>query len=141
MGILSNIFSSGASELVKEVGAAVDNLVTSDEERLLLKNELNKIASESQIKNKELDLKFAQVTAEQWKSDNEAAITRLVRPVAYLLIISLFILIVLFDGNLGSFKINIAYVPVIEGLMQTMTVAYFGLRTGEKITKFIKSSK
>ena len=34
MGIWSKIFASGATDLVKEVGNVVDDLTTSDEERL-----------------------------------------------------------------------------------------------------------
>ena len=34
MSILSKIFSSGATELIKGVGDVVDNLTTTEEERL-----------------------------------------------------------------------------------------------------------
>lgn len=48
MGILSNIFSGGASELVKTVGGVIDNLTTSKEEKeaakLALQKEINRHA-------------------------------------------------------------------------------------------------
>lgn len=42
MGILSNIFSGGASDLVKSVGGVIDNLVTSTQEKEAAKLELQK---------------------------------------------------------------------------------------------------
>lgn len=46
MGILSTIFSGGASELVKSVGSVIDNLTTSKEEKeaakLALQQEINR---------------------------------------------------------------------------------------------------
>ena len=43
MSWLSDIFSSSVGEVVGKVGEAVDRLVTSDEERLRLANELKQI--------------------------------------------------------------------------------------------------
>ena len=40
MSILSKIFSSGATELIKGVGGVIDNLSTSDEERLKAKQKI-----------------------------------------------------------------------------------------------------
>lgn len=42
MGVLSKIFSGGATELVKTVGGVIDNLTTSKEEKELAKLELQK---------------------------------------------------------------------------------------------------
>ena len=47
MSILTNLFSGGAADLVKSVGGVVDNLTTSKEEKLQLKNDLEKIIIEA----------------------------------------------------------------------------------------------
>ena len=73
-----------------------------------------------------------------WTTLNEHTITRLVRPASFVFVLSLFAVVVLFDGNLGGFQVNPAYIPVIEGLLYTMVVAYFGSRGAEKITRTIK---
>ena len=43
MGVLDKIFSSAAGEVTKSVGSVIDNLATSDDEKLKAKNELTKI--------------------------------------------------------------------------------------------------
>jgi hypothetical protein len=70
--------------------------------------------------------------------DNEHAITRLIRPVSYAAMFVLFMSLVLFDGNMGTFTVDKAYVPVIQSLFGTMTIFYFGSRGVEKIMKTFK---
>lgn len=43
MSVLSNIFSKGAKEIVDSAGNLIDNISTSDEEKLSAKNELSNI--------------------------------------------------------------------------------------------------
>ena len=73
--------------------------------------------------------------------DNEHAITRMIRPVSYAAMFVLFMCVVLFDGNMGEFTIDKAYVPVIQSLFGTMTIFYFGSRGLEKVAKTIKKFK
>ena len=70
--------------------------------------------------------------------DNEHTVTRLVRPVTYMAMFILFMSCVFFDGNIGTFVIDKAYVPVIQSLFGTMTIFYFGSRGIEKVMKTIK---
>lgn len=138
MSWLSEIFSSSARAIVDSVGNATDKLVTSDEERLAMKNELIKIQLEATLKaNEQANEAEAQIT-ERWKSDNENLLTRAVRPFSYAWVIVLFSAMILTDGNIGQFKINVAYIPVIETLLVTMTVAYFGGRSFEKVSSVVK---
>ena len=48
---------------------------------------------------------------------------------------------VFLDGNIGGFKVNEIYVPVIQSLFGTMTVFYFGSRGIEKVAKTIATVK
>ena len=41
MGVLNKLFSGGASKLVESVGGVIDNLVTTDEEKLDVKRKNN----------------------------------------------------------------------------------------------------
>tara|TARA_R110000796_G_scaffold138093_1_gene254162 strand:+ start:798 stop:1286 length:489 start_codon:yes stop_codon:yes gene_type:complete len=70
--------------------------------------------------------------------DSEHAITRMIRPVSYAAMFVLFMSVVLLDGNLGTFSIDKAYIPVIQSLFGTMTIFYFGSRGVEKIMKTFK---
>jgi cation transport ATPase len=138
MNWLTSLFSSGASVVIDSVGKAIDNLVTSDEEKLKLKNELasemNKFTLDMESKSHE----FEQEITKRWTSDNENLVTRLVRPISYVFVLVVFAVILFTDGNIGEFKINESYIPVIETLLATMTVAYFGSRGIEKSIKHFK---
>ena len=138
MNWLTSLFSSGASVVIDSVGKAIDNLVTSDEEKLKLKNELasemNKFTLDMESKSNE----FEQEITKRWTSDNEHLVTRLVRPISYVFVLVVFAVILFTDGNIGEFKINESYIPVIETLLATMTVAYFGSRGIEKSIKHFK---
>ena len=137
MSWLSEIFSSSAGAIVDSVGSAIDKLVTSDEERLQLKNELVKIQLEATLKANEQANEAENQITERWKSDNEHLITRLVRPLSFAWVIVLFSVIVLGDSNWG-FSVKEAYVPVMETLLTTMVIAYFGSRGFEKISSRVK---
>ena len=71
--------------------------------------------------------------------DNEHAVTRLIRPVLTGAMFIMFLACVFFDGNLGEFTIDKAYVPVIQSLFGTMTIFYFGSRGIEKVMKTFKN--
>ena len=134
MSWLSEIFSSSAGVIVDSIGKAADSLITSDEERIQLKNELVKIQLEATLKaNEQANEAEAQIT-ERWKSDNEHVITRLVRPLSFTWVILLFSVVIIGDTNWG-FTVKDAYIPVIETLLTTMTIAYFGGRSIEKFKK------
>ena len=138
MSWFSSILSSGVDKVVDSVATGLDNLFTSDEERLVLKNKLQEEMNKLQLELEEKSVEYEKEITKRWSSDNEHFITRLVRPISYIFVLALFALMVLFDGNLGDMKIVEAYIPVIETLLVTMTVAYFGSRGAEKITKVFK---
>ena len=137
MSWLSEIFSSSAGAIVDSVGSAIDKLVTSDQERLELKNELVKIQLEATLKaNEQANEAEAQIT-ERWKSDNEHWITRLVRPTGFAWSLALFTIVIVGDGNFG-FTVKDAYIPVLETLVVTIILAYYGSRGAEKVSTIIK---
>lgn len=140
MSWFTEIFSSGAATIVDSVGTAIDKLVTSDQEKLQLKNELVKIQLEAQAKAQDQALLFEGQITERWKSDNEHIVTRLVRPIAITWLIISFTIMAFCDGNIGSFTIKETYAPVFETLLVTAIVALFGGRSAEKITNTIRKS-
>jgi len=141
MDWLKSLFAGGVGTVVDSVGNAIDKLVTSDEEKLLLKNELAKIQTNATLEAEKLSIQAEQEITKRWTSDNEHSITRLVRPVSYSAVLVLFGAVVLTDGNIGEFSIKQSYIPVLETLLSTMTVAYFGSRGVEKTMKHFKGSK
>ncbi len=138
MSILTNILTGSVDKIVDSVSSGLDSLFTSDEEKLILRNELHKIKNEMKLEQIKIAQEQEGEITKRWLSDNENIITRLVRPISFCFILILFGAIVLTDGNVGEFKINEAYVPVIETLLVTMVISYFGSRGLEKVTKSMK---
>ena len=62
MSILGKIFSSGASDLVKNVGGVIDNLHTSKEEKLEAQRKLQEL-----VANYEVEIE--KNVTDRWKSD------------------------------------------------------------------------
>ena len=140
MSWFTSIFSNGVDKVVDSVAKGIDSLVTSDEERLLANNILEKIKSEALIQSETIGMDYEKEITKRWTSDNEHIVTRLVRPISYIFVLALFGFIIIFDGNIGEFKIANAYYTIIETLLITMTLAYFGSRGYEKVSK-IKQEK
>ncbi len=125
-------------KVVDRVFGIVDQVVEDKDKANYLKAEIEK---ELLINSKEeLVTEFEEVT-ERWKSDNEHLITRLIRPLSYGFVLIVFTVIMFLDGNVAGFKIDKSYLPIIQSLLITMTVAYFGGRTGEKIVKHFKNKR
>jgi len=101
-------------------------------------DEISDFDKELLLKELELDMVEMEEATKRLQSDNQYVITRLIRPVSFLMMLMMFISIVLFDGNVGEFKINEAYIPVIQSLFSIMVIFYFSSRGIEKISKIIK---
>lgn len=138
MSWFTDLFSSGVSKVVDSVGSVIDNLHTSEEEKLQIKLKLEQELKAFQVAQMEAQAKYDAEITKRWTSDNEHHVTRLVRPLSFVAVLALFFAVILADGNLGQFQIKEAYIPVLEGLLYTMVVAYFGSRGAEKITKAVK---
>ena len=74
MSIIGNIFSAAGGDLIKSVGSVVDDLVTTDEERLEAKNKIETMFREYEAQMQK------EVTA-RWLSDNQGSwLTKNIRP-------------------------------------------------------------
>ena len=135
---LTNLFAGSIDGIIDSVGNALDKIFTSDEERNEAKIELLRIRQNAHIESIKLANAYENTITKRWLSDNEHFITRLVRPAIVIFLFVLFGAIVISDGNIGQFKINPAYIPVLQTLLVTVTVAYFGSRGAEKISKTLK---
>lgn len=134
MSWISNMFSGTVGEVIGKVGEAADRIFTSDAEKLQLKNELAKIEAEAKLKEQELEVQFEKEVTQRWVSDNDHWFTRLVRPLSYFWVIVFFTFVMIGDSNFG-FNIRDSYIPVIETLLITMTIALFGSRGVEKVIR------
>ena len=103
--------------------------------------DLSDVDKELLLAEMKYDMVEMEEVTKRLSMDNEHTITRLVRPVVYGAMFIMFLSMVFLDGNIGTFTIDKAYVPVIQSLFGTMTVFYFGSRGIEKVMKTFKQGK
>jgi len=118
-------FISGG--LIKDIGKIIDNLTTTDEERLEAKKHIQELLEKADKDAQE------QVT-ERWKYDmqSDSFLSKNIRPLIMIFLTAMFTLLAFTDGNIGEFKIQKEYIPIFQTLLVTVYGAYFVGRTWEK---------
>ena len=127
MSKLLNILSGG---VVEQIGNVIDNLSTSDEERLAAKQAMEEVLMKAESDAQE------QVTR-RWEADMKSDnwLSKNIRPLICVFLTAMFVVISIFDGNSGGFEIAPAYIPIYQTLLITVYGAYFAGRSIEKIKK------
>lgn len=113
--------------LVKDIGNVIDNLTTTDEERLEAKRSIQELLEKADKDAQE------QVT-ERWKYDmqSDSFLSKNIRPIIMVFLTGMFTVLSFTDGNIGGFKIQKEYIPIFQTLLVTVYGAYFVGRTWEK---------
>ena len=126
MKILGKILGG---DFMKSVSNIVDNVVTTDEERMQLKANLKEIVAKAEANAQE------QITR-RWEADAKAGwLPANIRPLTLIFLTFVFVVISVFDGNIGEFKISSAYIPIYQTLLLCCYSAYFAGRSIEKIKR------
>ena len=130
MGILSNIISGGAGELIKSVGGVLDNLTTSKEEKLEAERKIKEL-----VANYEMEVE-KNVTS-RWQSDmnSDSWLSKNVRPIVLIFLVVCTMLLIFIDAGVLKFKVKDSYVDLLQLVLITVIGAYFGGRSLEKKMK------
>jgi len=130
MSILTQIFSSGATELVKGVGGIIDNLHTSKEEKLEAEQKIQElIASYETQMEKEISSRWsADMKSDSWLSKN-------VRPLVLVFLVVATVLMIFIDAGTISFVVEPKWTDLLQLVLITVIGAYFGGRSLEKTKK------
>ena len=127
---MSKLLSFLGGNVVEKVGNVIDNLTTSDEERLAAKKAIEEVMMEAESRAQE------QVTR-RWEADMKSDnwLSKNIRPLICIFLTSIFVVLSVFDGNIGEFVIQESYIPIYQTLLITVYGAYFAGRSIEKIKK------
>jgi len=130
MSVLSKIFSSGATELVKGVGGVLDNLTTSKEEKLEAERKVKEL-----ISNYEIEME--KNITERWKMDmqSDSWLSKNIRPLVLIFLVVSTVLLVFIDAGAISFEDKASWVDLLQLVLITVIGAYFGGRSLEKVKK------
>jgi len=130
MSILTNIFSSGATELVKGVGGIIDNLHTSKDEKLAAELKIKELVAnyETQME-KEISSRWAaDMKSDSWLSKN-------VRPLVLVFLVVSTVLMIFIDAGTINFVVEAKWTDLLQLVLITVIGAYFGGRSLEKAKK------
>jgi len=127
---MKKIFQWLTGGIIKDIGNVIDKLTTTEEEKLLIKKQIQEILEKADSEAQE------QVT-ERWKADmaSDSFLSKNIRPLVLVFLTFVFTVLAFFDGNIGGFKVAEQYVPIFQSLLITVYGAYFVGRTWEKTKK------
>ena len=130
MSILGKIFSTGATELVKGVGGVIDNLHTSDEEKLAAEQKIKELIASYEVQmEKEISSRWnADMQSDSWLSKN-------VRPLVLIFLVISTVLLIFIDAGVIDFVVQAKWTDLLQLVLITVIGAYFGGRSLEKTKK------
>ena len=128
--MLGNLLSGGAAELVKGVGGVIDDLHTSEEEKLAAEQKIKEI-----IANYEVEME-KNITS-RWEADlkSDSWLSKNVRPMVLIFLIVCTMLLIFIDAGALKFNVKDSYIDLLQMVLITVIGAYFGGRSLEKVKK------
>ena len=128
--MLGNLLSGGAADLVKNVGGVIDNLHTSNEEKLEAERKIKEL-----IANYEVEME-KNITA-RWEADlkSDSWLSKNVRPMTLIFLIVCTMLLIFIDAGALEFEVKSSWVDLLQLVLITVIGAYFGGRSLEKVKK------
>tara|TARA_R100001510_G_C7635374_1_gene193629 strand:+ start:255 stop:641 length:387 start_codon:yes stop_codon:yes gene_type:complete len=128
--MINKLFTSGANELIKNVGNVIDNLHTSKEEKL---------EAEQKIKNMILgyEAEMQKQVTERWKLDmqSDSWLSKNIRPLVLIFLCVSTVLLIFIDAGIITFNVKASWVDLLQLVLITVIGAYFGGRSIEKVKK------
>ena len=130
MSILGTIFSGGAKDLVEGVGGVIDDLHTSEEEKLEAAQKVKELVSNYEVEMEK------QIT-DRWKSDmaSDSWLSKNVRPMVLVFLVVSTVLMIFIDAGAISFDVEPKWTDLLQLVLITVIGAYFGGRSLEKVKK------
>jgi hypothetical protein len=128
--ILGKIFSAGAGELVKSVGGVIDNLHTSEDEKLAAAQKVKELIASYEIEMEK------QVTS-RWDADmkSDSWLSKNVRPMVLIFLVVSTVLMIFIDAGTIKFVVEPKWTDLLQIVLITVIGAYFGGRSLEKTKK------
>ena len=130
MGVLNKLFSGGASKLVESVGGVLDNVITTEDEKLEAKRKLKELilSHEAEMEKNITDRWTADMNSDSWLSKN-------VRPIVLIFLIVCTMLLIFIGAGAITFTVEEKWTDLLQLVLITVIGAYFGGRSIEKVRK------
>jgi hypothetical protein len=144
---LASFTGGKASDLVKNITGLVDESKFSAEEKaaheLKVLDEVNKYNALILEESTKLAISEDTAITERWKSDMESDswLSKNTRPLVMLSLLGFFFIMTILDSLEIKFNVKDSYIGLMESLLITTIVAYFGSRGVEKFKSIHESKK
>jgi len=123
MALLTSLFS----KLLGNADKVIDEVVTSQEEKLTLKNKLQEIVNQHQAI-------VEQEVTKRWQADMQGNwLTKSIRPLVLAWLVVATTLLIFIDAGAIEFVVEDKWVDLLQIVLITVIGAYFGSRGLEKI--------
>ena len=128
--MLGQLFSGGAADLVKGVGGVIDNLHTSEEEKLAAEQKIKEL-----VANYEVEME--KQISDRWKADmnSDSWLSKNVRPMVLIFLVISTVLMIFIDAGTINFEVEPKWTDLLQLVLITVIGAYFGGRSFEKSKK------
>lgn len=136
MSWFQQLFSTGASDLIKTVGDTVDKFVTTDKEKMELNNSMQKAEQEYRLEMAKTDIQMTtaeeQNVTDRWRADmsSDNFLSKNARPLVLLVFTGL-IVIMAIGGH--WLKVDDGMTDMVQTVALMIYGAYFGGRSVEKV--------
>ena len=125
MALLTSLFS----KLLGNAEGIIDEVVSSEEEKLTLKNKLQEIVNEHQAI-------IEQEVTKRWQADMQGNwLTKSIRPLVLAWLVVATTLLIFIDAGAIEFVVEDKWVDLLQIVLITVIGAYFGGRSFEKRQK------
>ena len=113
--MLGGLLSGGAADLVKGVGGVIDDLHTSEEEKLAAEQKIKKI-----IANYEVEME--KTITSRWQADlkSDSWLSKNVRPLVMVFLIVCTMLLIFIDAGALSFEVKSSWVDLLQLVLITV---------------------
>ena len=130
MNILSMLTGGGAKDLVEGIGGVVDNLHTSEEEKLEANQKIKELVSNYEVE-------MEKTITERWKVDmnSDSWLSKNIRPMVLIFLVVSTVLMIFIDAGILTFEVKDTWVDLLQLVLITVIGAYFGGRSLEKVKK------
>lgn len=130
MRVLNKLFSGGASKLVESVGGVLDNVITTEDEKLEAKRKLKEVilSHEAEMERNITDRWQSDMNSDSWLSKN-------VRPLVLIFLVVCTMLMIFIDAGTIKFTVEEKWTDLLQLVLITVIGAYFGGRSLEKRNK------
>lgn len=116
--------------LVGDASNIIDNVVTTKEEKIRLKNDMKKLLLDSEVE-------LQKNVTERWKADmaSDSWLSKNVRPLTLAFLLVSTVILIFIDAGFIDFQVKNSWVDLLQLVLISVVGAYFGGRSLEKIKK------